>query len=163
MNDDKPPWLEQELWRANTYQLLAKLLTKLPDHRLIAQLGDIPPASLKNQKDSVALAWCRLGEAARQHKETDLITEYDALFNENAGGLVPRASYYLESLPSFKYLGLLRVELAGLGIERNAEVLEDHAGFLCEIMCLLIEAEDPRQIGFFSRHLKSWLPLFSMI
>ena len=70
---------------------------------------------------------------------------------------------YLESLPSFKYLGLLRVELAGLGIERNAEVLEDHAGFLCEIMCLLIEAEDPRQIGFFSRHLKSWLPLFSMI
>ena len=52
--------------------------------------------------------------------------------------------------PSFKYLGFLRVELAvaGLGIERNAELLEDHAGFLCEIMCLLIEAEDPRQIGF---------------
>jgi len=160
MINDKPPWREQEFWRANTYQLLANLLIKPPDNRLVAQLGEIPPAYLDNQEDSVAVAWCGLGEAARRVQEADLISEYGVIFNENGGRLVPRASRYLDNLPNANPLGLLRAELAGLGIEKNPEVLEDHAGFLCKIMCRLIEAEDPRQIGFFSRHLKSWLPVF---
>ncbi len=160
MINDKPQRGEQELWRANTYQLLARLLLKPPNNRLVAQLAEIPPANPVMGEDAVALAWCALGEAARRTQEPGLLKEYYYLFGECGGILYPRASRYMDSILNTNPLVLLRTELAGLGIENSGKLIEDHAGNLCEIMCQLIEAEDPRQIGFFSRHLKPWLPAF---
>ncbi len=160
MCDEKLPRGEQELWRANTYQLLARLLAKSPSHALVTQLGKIPPATLELEADAVGLAWGKLGEAARKTREEDLLAEFRALFDAESGSLIPYGSWYRAGVRNAKPLSLLRTEMAGLGIETQSDLSADHAGILCEIMCLLIEAEDPRQIGFFSRHLKPWLPAF---
>jgi TorA maturation chaperone TorD len=160
MTSEKPPRGEQELWRANTYKLLARLLTKPPNHQLVAQLGEIPPLHLENGEDAVALAWGKLGEAARRVRMPDLFAEFRALFDHEGGIVIPRASRYVDGELNAKPLNLLRAELTGLAIELSGETMVDHAGSLCASMCLLIESEDPRQIGFFSRHLKPWLPAF---
>ncbi|MCX7108653.1 MAG: molecular chaperone TorD family protein [Proteobacteria bacterium] len=160
MINEKPPRGEQEFWRANTYQLLARLLTGPPSQTLLAQLAEIPLSGKEQGEDVIALAWGELGEAARRADETDLAGEYRALFDEEGGLLIPYASWYMAGERNAKPLNLLRVELAGLGLERLGDVTADHAGALCTTMRVLIESDDPRQIGFFSRHLKPWLPLF---
>ena len=160
MINEKPPRGEQEFWRANTYQLLASLLTGPPGQTLVAQLAAIPLPGKEQGEDAIALAWGELGEAARRAGETDLAEEYRALFDEEGGLLIPYASWYMAGERNAKPLNLLRVELAGLGLEKLGDVTEDHAGALCTTMRVLIESDDPRQIGFFSRHLKPWLPLF---
>jgi TorA maturation chaperone TorD len=160
MTSEKPPRGEQELWRANTYKLLAWLLAEPPNLRLVAQLGEIPPLHWESGEDAVALAWGELGEAARRVREPDLFAEYRALFDHDCGILIPHASRYVGGELKAKPLNLLRAELAGLAIVLSGETTEDHAGSLCATMCMLIESGDPRQIGFFSRHLKPWLPAF---
>ncbi len=160
MCDEKLPPSEQELWRANTYHLLTRLLARPPSHRLVAQLGEIPPLRSEHGCDPVALAWSELGEASRRIREASVFEEYRVLFGGESGALTPHASWYLAGAINAKPLNLLREELAGLGIERPEGQAEDHAGEICDIMGLLIEAEDPRQIDFFSRHLKTWLPAF---
>lgn len=160
MTDHKPPRSEQELWRANTYQLLARLLLKPPSQRLIEQLAEIPSLIHDNGVDALGLAWAKLGEAARQSHEAELFTEYLILLDDDGGLLVPYASWHLAGKRNAKPLALVRTELAGLGMETSSEPTEDHAGSLCAFMLHLVEAEDPRQIGFFTRHLKPWLPKF---
>lgn len=160
MCDEKLPPSEQDLWRANTYHLLTRLLARPPSHRLVAQLGEIPPLRPEHGGAPVALAWSELGAASRQAREAAVFEEYRVLFGGEDGALIPHASWYLAGALNAKPLSLLREELAGLGMARPAEPAEDHAGVVCDIMGLLIEAEDPRQIGFFSRHLQPWLPTF---
>ena len=160
MRDEKLPPSEQDLWRANTYHLLTRLLARPPSHRLVAQLGGIPPWRQENGDDPVAIAWSELGEASRRAREPSVLAEYQALFGGESAALNPFASWYLAGEANAKPLNLLRSELAGLGLERTGDQPEDHAGAVCDTMGLLIEAEDPRQIGFFTRHLKSWLPSF---
>lgn len=160
MCEKKQPPSEQDLWRANTYHLLTRLLARAPSHRLVAQLGGIPPWREENGEDPVALAWSELGEASRRAREASVMQEYDSLFGGDCAALIPYASWYLAGEVNAKPLNLLRLELAGLGLELNNGQPEDHAGAVCDTMGLLIEAEDPRQIGFFARHLKSWLPAF---
>lgn len=161
MYSEKLPRQEQELWRANTYHLLTRLLAKPPSHRLVAQLGEIPPLREEHGEDPVALAWSELGEASRRVREASVFDEYRVLFDGRGGGmLVPHASWYLTGEFNPKSLSVLLAELAGLGVKQPADQPEDHAGALCDTMSQLIEAEDPRQIGFFSRHIKPWLPTF---
>lgn len=160
MCEQKQPPSEQDLWRANTYHLLTRLLARPPSHRLVAQLGEIPPWRQESGEDPVALAWSELGEASRRAREPSVLEEYQALFGEKPGALIPYASWYLAGEVNAKPLSLLRSELAGLGVKHVGEKPEDHAGVVCDTMSLLIETEDPRQIGFFTRHLKSWLPSF---
>jgi len=160
MCEKNQPPSEQDLWRANIYHLLTRLLARPPSHRLVAQLGTIPPWRQENGDDPVALAWSELGEASRRARELSVIEEYQALFGGENATLVPYASWYLAGEANAKPLNLLRSELAGLGLERQGDQAEDHAGAVCDTMGLLIESEDPRQIGFFARHLKSWLPSF---
>ncbi len=160
MSDDVLPRHEHDLWRANTYHLLAKLLTEPPKHRLVTHLGTIPPLRKADEEHPIALAWAELGEAARRTCETSLFKEYLDLFGEKRGELIPRASWYLFGANDANRLSLLHEELSGLGVERCEGEAEDHAGALCETMYLLIDADDPRQIGFFYRHLASWLPAF---
>lgn len=163
MCDERLPLGERDLWRANTYHLLTRLLARPPSHRLVAQLGEIPPLRQESgeDEDPVILAWSELGAASRRAREASVFEEYRLLFGAGQGGaLIPHASWYLAGELNAKPLNLLRAELAGLGIERPADQAEDHAGAVLDTMCLLIEAEDPRQIGFFARHLRSWLPAF---
>ncbi len=160
MIDEKPPRSEQELWRANTYQLLASLLVEPPTQQLLAQLCLIPTLTPVHKEDAVALAWGELGEASRVSEETTLATEFHTLFDETDGVLTPYASWYIAGERNTRPLALLRSEMAALGIKRLDNPLEDHASHLCQMMCLLIDSEDPRQIGFFTRHLKPWLPKF---
>jgi TorA maturation chaperone TorD len=94
MCDEKPLRGEQELWRANTYQLLARLLTKSPSHALVTQLCKIPPTTLELEADAVGLAWGKLGEAARKTREEDLLAEFRALFDAESGSLIPYGSWY---------------------------------------------------------------------
>lgn len=159
MNSEQPTSSEQELWRANTYHLLARLLACPPSHQMVAYLGEIPPLRRQNGEDAIALAWCQLGEAARQAREQSVQHEYEALFSSD-GGLVPRAVHYLPVESHPKSLALLRIELAGLGMGSLQGREADHVGALCDTMGQLIEGEDPRQIGFFARHVKTWLPNF---
>ncbi len=160
MNDDSLPRHEHDLWRGNTYHLLARLLIGPPNQRLVAPLGAIPPLRQEDGGHPVALAWAALGDAARRTCETSVLREYLSLFGGKQSELIPHASWYLVGPLNPKPLDLLRWELAGLGVERSGAKAEDHAGVLCETMCLLIESGDPRQIGFFSRHLATWLPAF---
>ena len=160
MCDETLPPSEQDLWRANTYHLLTRLFTRPPSQRLLAKLSEIPPARRENGADPVALAWGELGEASRRAAEPSVFAEFRALFGAEPGALVPHASWYLAGALNAKPLALLRAELVGLGLERGEGPPEDHAGVVCDIMGLLIETEDPRQIGFFTRHVKPWLPAF---
>lgn len=160
MCDEKLPATEKDLWRANTYHLLTRLLTKPPSHGLVTQLGGIPPWRSENGDNLVAIAWSALGEASRRVREQQVVEEYQNLFGSAPGALKPHASWYLSGELNAHPLNLLHSELAGLGIQQPDGQAEDHAGALCDIMGRLIEAEDPRQIGFFTRHLKSWLPAF---
>ena len=160
MCDEKLPPGEQDQWRANIYHLLTRLLARPPSHRLLLQLSEIPPLRQENGANSVALAWGELGEASRRAAEPSVFAEFRALFGAAPGALIPHASWYLTGALNAKPLAVLRLELAGLGIERGDGPEEDHAGVVCDTMGLLIETEDPRQIGFFTRHLKPWLPLF---
>lgn len=160
MCEEKLPTSEQDLWRANTYHLLTRLLAKPPSHRLVAQLGEIPPWRTENGEDPVAMAWGELGEASRRAREASVFEEYRCLFGATPGALTPHASWYLAGTLNAHPLNLLRSELTGLGLKRPEGQAEDHAGVVCDAMSQLIEAEDPRQIGFFARHLKSWLPAF---
>jgi TorA maturation chaperone TorD len=159
MSDEKLPPSEQDLWRANTYHLLTKLLATPPNHRLVAQLGEIPPISPEEESAPVALAWSELGAASRRVREAEVLEEFRVLFSGKPGSLIPHASWYLAGTLNAKPLNLLREELTGLGIAKPVEP-DDHAGVVCEIMGRLIEVEDPRQIGFFTRHLQPWLPAF---
>jgi TorA maturation chaperone TorD len=161
MSDEKLPPGEQDLWRANIYHLLTRLLARPPSQRLLAQLSEIPPLRPDGAENPVALAWGGLGEASRRAEEPAVFAEFRALFGGEPGALIPHASWYLAGQLNAKPLALLRAELAGLGLGREADgPPEDHAGALCDTMGLLIETEDPRQIGFFTRHLKPWLPAF---
>jgi len=160
MSDEKLPPGEQDLWRANIYHLLTRLLTKPPSHQLLAHLSEIPPLRQENGGNPVALAWSELGEASRRAAEPSVFAEFRAMFGGEPGALTPHASWYLAGELNARPLALLRAELAGLGLDRGGAPAEDHAGVVCDTMGLLIEIEDPRQIGFFTRHLKPWLPAF---
>jgi TorA maturation chaperone TorD len=160
MCNEKLPPSEQDLWRANTYHLLTRLLARPPSQRLLAQLSEIPPLRPENGPDPVALAWGELGEASRRAAEPSVFAEFRALFGAEPGALIPHASWYLVGSLNAKPLAVLRAELLGLGLARPEGLEEDHAGVVCDTMGWLIETEDPRQIGFFSRHVQTWLPAF---
>ncbi|MDD5033514.1 MAG: molecular chaperone TorD family protein [Methylococcaceae bacterium] len=157
MTDENLSRHEHDLWRANTYHLLARLLAAPPDHRLVAQLGEIPPLREGSMGEPMARAWSELGETSRRAREKPVTDEFHALFGDpQQGGLIPHASWYRSGAIDGKPLALLRAELIELGIGRIFDNTEDHVGAVCEVMCRLIESEDPRQIGFFARHLAPW-------
>jgi TorA maturation chaperone TorD len=156
------PPTEEDLWRADTYALLARLLAAAPDRNLLDLLAAIPGAP-RPDDPPLARAWKHLAEAARRAEPDDLAEEYQALFiGPTRGEVMPYGSFYLTGFLMEKPLAALRAELAALGIARRESVREpeDHAAAVCEAMSLLITAGDERQAGFFERHLAPWLGRF---
>jgi TorA maturation chaperone TorD len=148
--------------RAREYALLATLLWRSPDAKLLSGL-----AGLGSDASPIGQAHAALAEAARRSSAESAAREYFALFaGLKDGALLPYASHYLTDTLYGRPLARLRDTLERLGIEKAAERTEpeDHAGFLCEIMAGLVGGDIPAPFGadrtFFKEHLASWMRRF---
>ena len=148
--------------RAREYALLATLLSRSPDAKLLSRLAGLPiDTSL------IGLAHAALAEAARQATEESVAREYVALFGGLGGSaLLPYASHYLADTLYGRPLARIREVLQPLGVEKAPERIEpeDHASFLCEVMAGLIGGDISAPGGtdrtFFNEHLASWIRRF---
>ena len=148
--------------RAREYALLASLLMRTPDRRLLERLGE-----LKGDASPLGIAHMALADAASRASVEQVEREFFDLFiGIGRGELLPYGSYYLTGFLHERPLARLRADLAGIGIERaegNPEP-EDHVATLCEIMAGLIGGRFQADAGadrrIFERHLAPWAPRF---
>ena len=152
----------EHFWRANTYSLLARLLSSPPDNQLLETLSaiDLPT---NEHAQPLARAWKNLAVTAAAVEVNSIADEYQQLFiGITRGELLPYASFYLSGFLMEKPLALLREDLGKLGMQRqdNVHEPEDHAAALCEVMSLLIQDHQSTESGFFMKHLAPWLGLF---
>lgn len=145
--------------RADLYDLLATLLRAAPDAELLRAL-----ASLSGDDTPIGRAVDALARIASATTATDAQREYHDLFiGVGRGELVPYGSYYLTGFLNEKPLGLLRRDLARLGVERADGVREpeDHVAALMEVMAGLIRGTlgtgAPREAAdLFATHIEPW-------
>jgi TorA maturation chaperone TorD len=148
--------------RAQEYALLATLLGRAPDAKLLESL-----AGLRGDATPLGIAHAALAQAASETTVERVEREYFNLFiGLGRGELMPYASYYLTGFLHERPLARLRADLAPLGIERaegNCEP-EDHAATLCEIMAGLVTGRLPAPEGtdqkIFEKHLSPWIGRF---
>ena len=148
--------------RAQEYALLATLLGRAPDARLLESL-----AGLRGDATPLGVAHAALAQAASETTVERVEREYFDLFiGLGRGELLPYASYYLTGFLHERPLARLRSDLGPLGIERadgNCEP-EDHAATLCEIMAGLVSRRLPAPQGtdqrIFEKHLAPWIGRF---
>jgi TorA maturation chaperone TorD len=148
--------------RAQEYALLATLLIRAPDAKLLERL-----ARLRGEATPLGLAHAALAQAASKTTVERVEREYFDLFiGLGRGELLPYASYYLTGFLHERPLARLRADLAPLGIDRvagNCEP-EDHAATLCEIMAGLVGGQLPAPAGtdhrIFEKHLAPWIGRF---
>ncbi len=155
----------EELARAEVYGLLASLYYAPPSAELYEQLRvavtEAPAAGA-----FLETSWSAVVGAARRLPLAQVGDEYAALF----GGVgKPEVflygSWFIAGYLNEKPLVDLRHDLAVLGLERPAGVLEteDHIASLCEVMRYLIAGDDTgvsnlaAQQRFFSAHLRPWV------
>jgi TorA maturation chaperone TorD len=148
--------------RAQEYALLATLLSKSPDTRMIGRL-----ALLRGDASSLGETHAALAKAAAKATADSVKMEYFDLFDAlGRGGLLPYASYYLTGSLYGRPLARLRETLQSLGIERTEQHSEpeDHAAILCEIMAGLAGGRIPAPVDaereFFEKHLAPWIGRF---
>ena len=126
----------EDAMRADLYELLASLLRAPPDAAMLRAL-----AALEGDETELGRAVDALARIAATTGEAEAAREYHDLFiGVGRGELVPYGSYYLTGFLNEKPLGLLRRDMARLGIERATGVREpeDHAGGLMEMMAGLV-------------------------
>jgi len=148
--------------RAQEYALLATLLARAPDTKLMTKL-----AAMRGDATPLGLAHAALAQAADETTVEAVETEYFNLFiGVGRGELLPYGSYYLTGFLHERPLARLRGDLAPLGIERvegNYEP-EDHAATLCEIMARLVSGDLAAPEGadqqIFEKHLSPWIGRF---
>ena len=148
--------------RAQEYGLLATLLVRAPDQKLLDRL-----AKLRGDPTPLGVAHAGLAQAASEITVERAEREYFNLFiGLGRGELLPYGSYYLTGFLHERPLARLRADLAPLGIDRaegNCEP-EDHAATLCEIMAGLIGGQLPAAAGtdqqIFEKHLAPWIGRF---
>jgi TorA maturation chaperone TorD len=148
--------------RAQEYALLATLLLRGPDSKLLSRL-----AELNGDATPIGVAHAALGEAAARVNAEEAAREHFALFaGLGDGGLLPYSSYYLAGTLYGPPLARLRQALQGLGIEtaRQLSEPEDHVAILCEIMAGLADGSIAAPAGFerefFESHLLPWMRRF---
>ena len=151
-----------DLARANEYSLLTALLTRAPDAKLLAQIGE-----LRGDATPLGVAHVELAEAARDAEPEQVAREYFELFiGIGRGELLPYGSYYLTGFLHERPLARLREDLARIGVARADGVAEpeDHAGILCEIMAGLASGQLPAPPDsdrtIFQKHLAPWIGRF---
>jgi TorA maturation chaperone TorD len=153
---------EVDAARAGEYALLATLLSRSPDAKLLRRL-----ARVQGDASPLGLAHAALGEAAARVDAERAEREYFELFvGVGRGELVPYASYYLTGFLHGRPLARLREDLTQLGMEREEgqSEPEDHVAVLCEIMARLaggeIEAPPGADRGIFEKHMAPWTGRF---
>src|SRR3954469_9022420 len=148
--------------RAQEYALLATLLVRAPDAKMLKSL-----AGLRGDATPLGVAHAALAQAASETTVERVEREYFNLFiGLGRGELLPYASYYLTGFLHERPLARLRTDLSRLGIERtdgNYEP-EDHAATLCEIMAGIVGGSLPGEEGddrrIFEKHLLPWIGRF---
>jgi TorA maturation chaperone TorD len=145
--------------RAQEYALLATLLSRSPDDRMLGRL-----ALLRGDASPLGAAHTVLAEAAAKADAKSVKAEYFDLFDGLGGsGFLPYASYYLTGSLYGRPLARLRQTLQRLGIERAERLSEpeDHAAILCELMASLagrqIAAPVEAERETFETHLAPWI------
>ena len=154
-----PALAPEDSARADLYDLLAALLRAAPDAAMLRAL-----AALEGDPSPIGRAVDALARIAGSSTESAIAREYHDLFiGVGRGELVPYGSYYLTGFLNEKPLGLLRRDLARLGIERAEGVREpeDHIAALFEVMAGLIRgalgAGEPREAAeLFAAHIEPW-------
>ncbi len=151
---------EEDVLRADLYDLLAALLANPPERDLIDRV-----AKLDGDDGELGRAVRALARVAKATTETAAEREFSRLFIGAARGeLLPYASYYMTGFLNEKPLAVLRNDMARRAIERAPNVFEpeDNIASLCEMMAGLIlgrfgEPETlARQKDFFSTHIAPW-------
>ena len=151
-----------DLARAQEYALLASLLTRAPDAKLLEQL-----TGLRGDATPLGVAHVELAEAASGADVNEIEREFFDLFiGIGRGELLPYGSYYLTGFLHERPLARLREDMARIGIARADGVAEpeDHAGILCEIMSGLASGQLPAPAGaertIFEMHMAPWIGRF---
>ena len=159
-----PALPDEEVLRAQTYALLARLLARPADGGMLSAL-----ASMEGDQTPLGAAFSALAAAARTAGPQTVADEHMVLFIGVGGSeLTPYASYYLTGFLNEKPLAELRDDMARLGIARADDVRdpEDHIAALCEMMAGLITGAFDAPVGldlqraFFDRHIAPWAPRF---
>ncbi|MGN6572892.1 MAG: Cro/CI family transcriptional regulator [Pseudolabrys sp.] len=153
---------EVDAARAQEYALLASLLLRAPDMRLLSRLSE-----LRGDASPLGLAHVALADAAARMRVEDVEREFFALFiGIGRGEVMPYGSYYLTGFLHERPLARLREDLATIGVTRADDVAEpeDHAGILCEIMAGLCSGALPAPEGsdriIFEKHMAPWIGRF---
>jgi TorA maturation chaperone TorD len=159
---DQQPLDDVAAARAQEYALLATLLGRAPDAKLLKSL-----AGLRGDATPLGVAHAALAQAASETSVERAEREFFNLFiGLGRGELLPYASYYLTGFLHERPLARLRSDLAPLGIGRaeNNNEPEDHAATLCEIMAGLVSGRLPAPPGadqqIFEKHLSPWIARF---
>ena len=143
--------------RADLYDLLAALLRAAPDAAMLDAL-----AALEGDDTELGRAVGALARIAAATGPAEATREYHDLFiGVGRGELVPYGSYYLTGFLNEKPLGLLRRDMARLGIARAETVREpeDHAGALMEMMAGLVRGTlgaPGTAAAFHAAHIEPW-------
>ncbi len=157
---------DEDLARAQVYQLLGHLLARAPDKKMLSLISAIDSdAGTAEGATPLAPAWQDLCRAAKTAQAAAVEQEYFKLFiGLGRGEVVPYASWYLDGALMERTLADLRDDLKRLGYARHEEVAEpeDHAAALCETLGMIIS--DPglclEQAAFFQRYVDSWMDRF---
>ena len=153
---------EVDAARAQEYALLASLLLRAPDAKLLSQL-----TGLRGDASPLGLAHVGLADAAGRVRLETVEREFFALFiGIGRGEVLPYGSYYLTGFLHERPLARLREDLATMGVARADDIAEpeDHAGILCEIMAGLCSGALPAPEGsdrvIFEKHMAPWIGRF---
>ena len=153
---------ENDQLRADIYQLLAALLRSQPSAELLQFLANLELDV--NDGSEMTKAWSAIKLASNQFTSAQLEEEYFNIFyGVGSGEIMPYASWFMTGSLMDKPLAMLRQDLMQLGFEReeNVKEPEDHVAALCEVMgSLILEAPGYRQLGFYQRHISSWIARF---
>ena len=154
----------EELARAEVYGLLASLFYAAPSAELYEQLR-VAVTEAPARGAFLEASWSEVVATARRLSLTQVNEEQMALF----GGvgkpeIFVYGSWFIAGSLNEKPLVALRRDLAVLGLERPATVVEteDHIASLCEVMRYLIAGDDAgvsnlaAQQRFFNAHLRGW-------
>jgi len=148
--------------RAREYSLLAALLSRSPDARMIEHL-----VGLSGDATPLGAAHAALSAAAASINPERIDREYFELFvGLGRGELFPYASYYLTGYLYGRPLARVRETLKQLGLERTEgqSEPEDHAAVLLEVMAGLasgqIVAPGETERDIFETHLEPWIGRF---
>jgi len=154
---------DNKLWRAQTYALLASLLSQAPNQTL---LGHIVNVEVTEPESPMGQEWARLIDVAKKVNIAELEEEYQTLFiGVTHGELIPYGSYYQTGFLMEEPLAELRTDLAKLGLARQEDTAEpeDHIAAQCDVMRLILMAEGTPIVTdkeFFIHHLQPWVVNF---